>query len=128
MAFDLTTAFEAIGGGKTLRHTKTYSGEGRVSIDQPVTDGLTDLEIAMTLDVSQVTAFYMVADQDMTVETNNAGAPVDTIVLKANVPYVWNSDTYDTFLLGTDVTKLFLTNGSGTDGTFKLEAVYDATP
>ena len=118
-------------GGDSLSTSNSYSGTGEVAItDETVADSVTDQEIVISIDVSALTAIYISSTRDMTLETNNAGTPVDTIALKANVPYVWSTDlnSYNVNKLATDVTALFLTNASGASATFNLRGVYDATP
>lgn len=117
------------GGGLSLSASNSYSGTGESNIvDETVADSVTDQEITITIDVSAIQSIYILSDQALTVETNNGGAPVDTITLVANTPYIWHTGSYFTNLLATDVTALFLTNASGSTATFNLRCVYDSTP
>lgn len=117
------------GGGLSLSASNSYSGTGESNIvDETVADSVTDQEITISIDVSAIQSIYIISDQALTVETNNAGAPVDTITLVANVPYIWHTGSYFTNILDTDVTALFLTNASGSTATFNLRCVYDSTP
>jgi hypothetical protein len=95
---------------------------------ETVTTGQTDYEINFDLDVSACKSFYLESDQDVTFETNDGSTPDDTIALKANEPYVWHSQSYDSFLLTTDVTSVFITNASGSTATIYCVALFDATP
>ena len=90
------------------------SGDTEVNVVETLAAGATNVNRPLALDVSQVVSFAMVATQACVVKTNSSGSPANTINLAANVPYVWNSQSYDTFKLTTDVTALFLTNSSGT--------------
>jgi len=119
------------GGGVTKAPSKTYTGSARISIEEDVPDSSTDFSILFTCDVSAVTACYILSTQDITMETNAVDATGgDTIALKANVPYPWCSDSYDSFLLTTDVLAAgsFWTNASGATATVTIEMVLDATP
>lgn len=117
------------GSGKTLEHTVSPTGSGVSLIDgETVATGQTDSEITFALDVSACTSFYLVSDKDVTFETNDGAAPDATIALKANVPYVWHDDAYDSFLLTDDVTSVFITNASGATATIHCVALFDATP
>jgi hypothetical protein len=78
--------------------------------------------------VSACKSFYLNSDQDVTFETNNGAAPVDTIALLADIPYIWHVNSYDSFLLGTDVTAIFITNASGSTASIDCVALYDASP
>jgi hypothetical protein len=108
--------------------SKQYTGSSKVSLDETVASGSTDLLINVAIDVSAVKSFILLSDQAVTIETNNGAAPDNTIVLVANVAYVWTTDSYDTFKLTVDVTKIYVTNASGSTATIKLEALVDATP
>lgn len=130
MAFTHTIGQSWGSGARSLAANKAYTGDLQASINQAVASDASQLEVVVAIDVSEVEAFYMKSDVDCTVETNTGGAGDDTIVLLANVPYVWTVDNYDAFLLGTDVTSLFLTNDSApaAAGTFEMEVLVDPTP
>jgi len=112
-----------------LEKINDYSANSSQNIvDETIADGQTNKQLTCTLDVSAVKSFYMVSDQDVLFETNSGGSPADTIALLAGVPYVWNEDSYDAFLLGTDVTAIFITNASGATATLQIRASYDPSP
>jgi len=115
--------------GRQITSEETYSGDSQgPSLDVTVPDESSDMLVNFALDVSQIKAIYIVADQDVTLETNDSGSPDDTISLAAGVPYVWTTDSYDSCLLTADITKLYFTNASGSEATVQLEVVHDATP
>ncbi len=97
-------------------------------IEETVADAVTDGQININIDVSAVKSFILISDQAVTVETNSGSAADDTIVLVANKPYVFVTGDYNSFLLGTDVTALFITNASGSLATISCYGNYDATP
>ncbi len=120
-------------------HTATtYSDTGQVRLDTSVADSVTDQLHTIAIDVSQMALLYMTSDQALTVETNNASSPGDTIGLTANVPYLWRNDNAtcgaaaggadSVTKLSVDVTAIYLTNASGSTANFKLECIYDDTP
>lgn len=114
---------------ENIQKVKAYTGSLVTRIDgETVPDSQTDYEITVTLDVSAVKAFYLVSDQDVTLETNSGSAADNTLSLVAGVPYVWTTDSYDSFLLDTDVTSIFITNASGATATIDMLALLDATP
>lgn len=110
------------------KNSKSYSASELVEIDEPVANGQTDLQVNVSFDISAVKAFEISSDQDLTVEGNDSVGAAGTVALKANVPYRWNTDWYDTFKFTADITSLFLTNASGSTANFKLRCIYDATP
>jgi hypothetical protein len=97
-------------------------------LSESVATASTDTLIAVSIDVSAVKAFYLVSSAAITVETNSGSAADDTLSLVAGQPYVWHTGSYDTFLLGTDVTGLYITNASGSTAAIELRVIQDATP
>lgn len=117
------------GGNTSLSSSQTFTGTGEANIvAETVADSVTDKQVNIAIDVSEIQSIYILSSQDLTLETNNGGAPVDTIALLAGVAYIWHTGSYFTNLLTTDVTALFLTNASGATATFDLRCVYDSTP
>lgn len=64
----------------------------------------------------------------MTVKTNSASSPDNTIVLAANVGYFWTNVSQDTFKLTTDVVTLHIVNASGASADVAVAAILDSTP
>ncbi len=126
MAFTATIRENITVGGVSINRSNNYSGGSLQAIDEAIAANLTDQLIAFTLDYSAVVAFYMVCDAEITIHTNTT-VGVDTIVLVANKPYIWNTDRLDTFLIGTDVTALYVdtTNVPTTVRNLKIRAVSD---
>jgi len=115
--------------GETLTADKTYSASNRTDVvGETIAGNTTDRQISVAIDVSAVKSFFLLSDQAVTVETNSGSAPDDTITLKAGVPYVWNTDSYNSFLLTADVTALFVTNSGEQTATLQLRCIQDATP
>jgi hypothetical protein len=128
MPFEQTIGQSVTAGGALVSKSKAYSAGHEKNLSEAVPNASTDLQFVFTLDVSAVKSFYAVSDQDITVETNNGGTPVNTLALKANVPYIWTTDSYDTFKLTADVTSLFVTNASGQNATLDIRSLVDPTP
>jgi len=128
MAIDVTLTHTLREGGEVTSKSTTYSASLLVELDESIPDATTDQEILATIDVTAVKAFFLTSDQAITIETNSATVPDDTIVLVANKPYVWFTGAYDAFLLGTDVTTLYVTNASGAAAALQMWALVDATP
>lgn len=128
MSFSALIQQSVATGGVSIEKSKTYSAASRVSLDETIADSETDKQVTVAIDVSAVKAFYIVSDQDITLETNDGTTPDDTLSLVADVPYVWTTDSYDTFKLSADVTAFFFTNSSGSAANVKMECVLDPTP
>ena len=119
---------------RSISSSIAYSATQQASVDESVPDSSTDLQINVTIDVSALVVIYLLSDKDVTIETNSGSTPDDTIVLKANKPYIWGNDgdTFDaasvTQKLSVDVTAFFVTNASGAAAQIKCEVLQDATP
>jgi hypothetical protein len=115
-------------GGVTTSSEKAYSDTASVIIDESLPDAA-ETEVALVLDLSQVTAWYMLSDQDVEVNTNDVqgGSPDDTLTLAAGVAQVWAVDDGVTNPLTVDITKLEVRNDSGSAANFKFRALYDST-
>ena len=128
MAFTAVVTQGLAAGGRTVSQSKSYSADARHSFTIPIADSVTDQLFEITLNVSEIKAIIITADQAILLETNDSGTPADTISLVANKPYVWYTGSYFTNKLATDITKIYLTNASGSAATVEMEAVYDPTP
>lgn len=111
----------------TINSQKTYSGASRLSIEETIAIGTTTVGAA--IDVSALKSFFLLSDQDVTVKTNSNSEPDATLVLKAGVAYVWNTDSYDAFkLVAADIVSIYVTNASAAPAKLQLEAIIDPTP
>jgi hypothetical protein len=111
-----------------VQASREYSGGQQIAINETIVSGATNQLVSLALDVSQIQSLILVSSRNVTLKTNNATTPTNTINLVANVPYIWNTDSYDTNKLTADVTSLFVTNSSGSDALLRISAVLDPTP
>ena len=128
MALSVTVSMSSVSGSLSVSGSKSYSGGGRVTLNSTIADSVTDQQHVVAIDVSQIQSIVIVSTQNITLETNSASVPADTIAIIAEVPYVWNTDQYFVNLLTTDITAFYLTNASGSTATVQMECVYDDTP
>jgi hypothetical protein len=115
-----------VDGDTPITQATTLTADKResYSLTVPIAN---DQLVALVLDVSQVKAIVILSDQDLTLETNNSGTPVDTLALKANVPYFWYTNKPQALAFGTDITALYVTNASAAIATLKIEILVDPT-
>ena len=115
MAISLTSRVS--GGAVSKSQTNTATGDNTNTYEVTVGTNVTDLILDISLDVGNLTGYYIHANNTLQIETNATDATGgDTLSLVANYPLVWNStDGYYTNLLANDVTKMYLTNASGTE-------------
>lgn len=105
----------------------SLSNESEYVLDASVADSVTDGLHAMILDVSQVKSIIIVSDQPVTLEFNSSVTGTPEIVLVANMPYVWTTNSYDALILTVDVTAVYITNASGFAANVKIRALIDPT-
>lgn len=99
-----------------------------LNLQKSVPANSTDIEFVVNIDVSEVKAIGLIADQNCTIETNNASSPSNTIALIANNPLLWTSDDPTTLAFFTvDVNKIFVTTGANAT-VVKLAVAIDSTP
>lgn len=115
--------------GRILTAEKSYSGDGELaSRSVSIPTGETKFEITWSADVDKITSIWIHSDQVITINTNDGDAPVETLVMKAGVPYEWNTDSYDTLKFSTDITALFIANASGETALLDIEGTLDSSP
>ena len=128
MPFDhtLNVNWNSEGASLSSKIVESFDGEDNRSV--AVTDGSTDQQIDWQMIRADAKVLYMVADQDLTVKTNDSGTPDDTINLKAGEPIVWwvGSQFALTDLFSADVTELYVSNSSGSDATLDIRLLFDA--
>jgi hypothetical protein len=114
--------------GETVSVSKEYTVEGEQNVDVEVPASTTNKEVNIDLDVSELKTLMILSDVAVTIKTNSSGSPDDTLTVPANTPVMWGNDTGITCPLGTDVTKVYITNATTGAATVKIRAGYDATP
>jgi len=128
-AFNLVLLEKLAGAGWTVEQSRTFSGSSVTPmVDEDVATAQTDYEIVVAVDVSAIQCIMIVSTEDVTLETNDGTTPDDTISLTADVPYIWDTDSYFVNLLTVDITSVFITNASGATANIKMFGVTDATP
>lgn len=128
MPFTSLVTWSVFASGVSVQASREYSGGQQIAINETIVSGATNQLVSLALDVSQIQSLIVVSSRNITLKSNNATTPTNTINLVANVPYIWNTDSYDTNKLTADVTSLFVTNSSGSDALLRISAVLDPTP
>jgi hypothetical protein len=130
MAIEHKLTQTLIVGAEARTTTKTYSTDADSKLTQEISiaDSITDQLNNLAITVASVKSIYLCSNKALTLKTNSSGAPDDTLNLVADVPYVWNTDSYDSLLLTVDVTAFYLTNASGAAAILTVEVIEDATP
>jgi hypothetical protein len=105
---------------------QVVSGESQRNLDVPIGANQTNKAVDFQLVVARAAFFLIMADQAMTVKTNNSGSPANTFTLEPNIPYLWAGlgtlqDTAGAALV--DITHLYVSNT--TAGTLKIRSLFD---
>ncbi len=111
-----------------LAASKQYTAAAITELDEVIAAGATNEAISLAVDISQVKSLIITSDQDLTLKTNSSGSPTNTLALKANVPYIWNVDSYDTCKITADVTIAYATNAGADDAALSMRILFDPTP
>jgi len=111
-------------GDEAIVSTISHTTEQNFQLNESVPDSTTDKEILLAMDISGLKAFAMMADVAMTVKTNDSSTPQETFVLVAGEALIY-SDGWSALFSG-DVSALYVTNASGTDGTLRVIAGLDS--
>ena len=129
MAKTHTVTLQVNIGTKVIISNRTFTADGNSGRDITLPDSTTDQEVEMVFTLTGLKSIYIHSDKDITLETNTT-AGVDTIAIKANQAFVWNTEIENYFAnpFSADVTKFFLTNASGGDATIQIEVLHDSTP
>ena len=110
----------------TLEALVQKTGSAKIVVDEFIA-AASEEQLNINFAVGDIQALYILPDQPGFLRTNagSAGAPDDTISLKANVPLVWAAGGYYTNLLTTDITTdIYITNSNATiDMAFKMIVV-----
>lgn len=113
MAFSVSIRNDVVSGAQNIAKSRTKTGDLLSVIDEEIAASTTNDEIVIAIDVSNLVVLGIYSNVDLTIKTNSSGSPDDTLSIVGGVPYVWDEDSYDACLIGTDVTKIFVTTGAG---------------
>jgi hypothetical protein len=110
-----------------LNTSRSFFGNGEANYSGTIPNGTVDGEIDLVVVASQIISVILVADHDVTIKTNSATTPQETINLLLNVPIWWNSEDNgpDVFPYAGNITKFYVTNGSGSDVHLQLAHLLD---
>ena len=128
MAITHSVTYTYTWGGTQTRKAVDISADGDDNRIISVPSPSTNLLVALVIDISQLKAFFMVADAALTVKTNSSGAPQETFTLVADQPIIWTSVSGVAIPFAGDVTALYVTQaGSLSTATLEIHILVDAT-
>jgi hypothetical protein len=131
MPVTFTESVTTSAGTVTTSTTLTPADEGLTVATVAVANGQTDKAISIGgVDVSQTVGIYIKSTAAVTLETNaNDATGGNTLVLAANIPYVWYTGKEDASIFTEDIeTTIYATNASGSAASINFVFVQDSTP
>lgn len=129
MGVQQTLTYGWKGDADSLSQSVTIEAGLSKNVQEQIPAGSSELVVDFDADVSQLKLVYISATKDLTIKTNSSGSPAKTIALTANEPLMWKaSDGAANNPFGsTDVTKLYVTNGTGVATDLKIRSLEDPT-
>lgn len=100
--------------------TDTYTADAEMALDDQVAASTTNKEFDLSLTQANIKSMVLYSDQAVTVKTNSATSPSDTINLAAKIQLVWNTDSHFSIPFSGNVTKFFITNSGGVAANLKF--------
>jgi hypothetical protein len=128
MAFTHTHARTFSRSGETISASATATAASEICVDEAINNGVTDGQITLNLDQSELAGVFIISDQVVTIETNSGSAADDTFTLAANEAISWVDGDTAACPITADVTALFITNASGSTANVKMRFLQDPTP
>lgn len=118
-----TVAAEA--GGETVTNQVTITEDAAVYADLTAA-GEATTAADLAIPYASLSALFITSSQDVTIKTNSADTPDDTITLTAGVPLLWYEGCGHANPLTADVASLHMVVAGATAATVKVRALYDA--
>lgn len=116
----------------TYSSSSTIEAGLRKSVFEPLPAGATTA-LVFDLDVSEAKMLAIRSDVAVTIRTNSASAPDNTISLAANQSFLWpigGGELKDSLgaAITADISRLHVTNAGAAAGTLRVDAFVDPTP
>src|ERR1700739_2821376 len=98
-----------------------YQGSTEIGYDGGVAAGTTDEHLTLAWPVASMLTFMAYSDQSVTLQTNDAETPVQTLTLPGGVQLVWGTNQHGgPNPITADVTALYVTNAGTVDSKLKI--------
>jgi hypothetical protein len=117
-----------IGGNGSVTATQIVQGGGEDNRNIELAGNAADVQVDLAFATARLKSFFIVADQDVTLETNSSSAAADSFELAAGVPLIWTEGSGIENPFGVDVTKIYLSNGAADAAIVQLRVLVDPTP
>lgn len=77
--------------GRRVSGSSQESGTTQAAIDTNFASGSTDVLTAAAWTVANTQSLILLSSADLTIKTNSAGSPANTVTLKAGIPLIWRA-------------------------------------
>ena len=109
--------------------TRSVSGDMSLPFKDVFAAGVTNVGVPAVIFAKARTQFFVFAsDQPVTIKTNSATSPQETITLAAGGTYAWNTSHSEANPLAGDVNGVFITNAGTAAATVTIYPLINATP
>src|SRR6266542_3625552 len=108
-------------GASAIDDSQVITGSNEFNQKVTVPAGATVEVDCGTITVADIVSFFFTADQPVTIDTNavDAAGGQEISLSTANRAYAWSSNEPTSNPLTDDITKIFVTNDSSKDATFR---------
>lgn len=79
-------------GGELIGGSRTITGDTEQNVSISIPDNTADEALNVDWAAGKLRSFFLLADNDCTLEINSPSAPTDTIQLTGGVPVMWDAE------------------------------------
>ena len=117
------------GAGQVSSVSRSFTGDGEVRYLGTIAAGATNVQVAVAITRSAVKSIVFYASKAVTIKTNNATTPTETITLADGESRIWgNDEALSRLAISADVTALYISNAGTVPAEVRVEALVDITP
>jgi hypothetical protein len=104
----------------------SYTGDADAGLDTTIAASTTNQEFDIKFPHATIQSLVVFSSLDLTLLTNSTSMPGNTLNLKAGVGVYWGQDWAGDCPFTADVTKIYVTNASGTTASsLKIRVLYN---
>lgn len=124
----ITTTWENVGANERVDAETTVTADGAVIADIAVAADAEDAQADLSIVAAQLKSLYIKSTTGVTIKTNDAETPDDTITLLAGQALQWDENSPHANPFSADVTALYITENDSADGELTIRSLQDFTP
>jgi len=124
----ITTTWERVGANERVDGEVTITADSEANADIALAIDDADVQVNLSVIVAQLKSLYIKATTGVTIKTNDAETPDDTINLVEGQVLQWDTDSPFANPFTEDVTALYVSENDSTAGELTIRTLQDATP